>query len=118
MRSPESDGTIDGDERRLGARTVGPDPACQDVLPGATLASQQHDGVGGRRPSRGLQETEKGRTARLEERRLAALVQFLLEFGQPPSESLRFDDATGGQPDLIGRERLRHVVDGAALDRR
>ena len=85
-------------------------------LPVPLSPRSRSDGVGGRCAGGRLQETEKDRAARLEERRLAALVQLLLQFGQTASQSLRFDDATGGQSDLIGRERLRHVVDRAAPD--
>ena len=65
----------------------------------------------------GLQESKKGRAARLKERRLPAFVQFFLQLRQATPEALGLDHAMSGQPDLIGRERLGNVVDRATPDR-
>jgi hypothetical protein len=50
-------------------------------------------------------------------RRLAALVEFLLQLREAAPETLRFHDAMGRQPHLVRRERLRYIVHGAPLDR-
>ena len=64
-----------------------------------------------------MQEPKEGRTARLEERRLATLVEFFLEFRQAASEPLGLDHAMSGQTDLIGRKGLGDVVDRATPNR-
>ncbi len=109
--------TIHRYERCIGTRAVDANPAREHVLAGAAFAAQQEHGIRCGRARDRLKESDEYRAPRLEERRLTAFVQFLLEFCQSATESLGFDHATGGQPDLIGRERLRHVVDGAPPDR-
>ena len=97
IRSPESAGqltvTNGASARGLFARIQ----RASTFLPVPLSPRKQEDGVRRRRPRGGLQEPKKRRTARLEERRLAALVELFLEFGEATPEPLRLDHAMRGQ---------------------
>src|SRR4029453_33254 len=74
--------TVDGDEWRVGARTVGANPARQHVPARATFSAEQEYRVRGRRSCSGLQEPKKCGTARLEKGRFATFVELLLKLRQ------------------------------------
>ena len=74
--------TIDAHERRIGARTVGAHPAREDVLAGPALAAHQHDRVRRGRASGDLEELSKRPAVGLEDRRLSAFVELLLQLAE------------------------------------
>ena len=110
--------TAHGDERSASTRALLPEPPSHDVLASATFATEEHGNVGGRHAARLGQHHLKLRTRGLEEVVVGArLLQSDLDLGQLLLGASCFQRAAGRMPDLIGREGLRKVVEGAAFHR-
>jgi len=115
MSSPESIGQWYGHERPVGAPAVRSDPAGEDVLSCPAFPAEEDDRVRRRDPDRGLEERLVRRAPRLEDFANTRIVHPCTDLRELTAKHLRGDDATRRVSHLLGRERLRQVIDRSEL---
>ena len=96
------------------ARTPSMDLAREHVFAGAALAAQQHGRLARRGLARGLHQPDHRGAARLQQR---GLVDRAAQRAILGPQSLQLQRAFDQMLDLLERERLGHVVEGAGLHR-
>ena len=107
--------TVNRHERPVRELALGLNPAGQDVLAGAALATKHDDRVGCRGAAHRLEESPEDRPIGLEAGLALGLFDPLLQFSDLPLEFRLGDHAASGVPDLGWREGLRQVVNRASF---
>ena len=106
--------TVNSHERPVRELALGLNPAGQDVLAGAALATKHDDRVGCRGARHRLEQSPEDRAIGLEDGLALGLLDPLLQFSDLPLEFRLGDHAASGVPDLGRREGLRQVVNRQA----